>query len=66
MSTQVAAKVKADTASFSSEDEPGVSVDLVFPEDDDVLDSLLAGALSVGRAREIVAKRRRQVLIEEN
>jgi hypothetical protein len=52
-------QVKADTASFSSDDEPGVSVALVFPEDDDVLDSLLAGALSVRLANEIVAKRRR-------
>jgi hypothetical protein len=57
--------VRADTASFSNADEPGVSVALVFPEDDDVLDALIAGALSVGRAREIVARRRRALVEDE-
>jgi hypothetical protein len=64
MSTQ-ATKLRADTASFSSEDEPGASVALVFPEDDDVLDSLLAGALTVKLANAIVGKRRQALKEEE-
>jgi hypothetical protein len=58
-------QVRADSASFSSEDEPGVSVALVFPEDDDLLDSLIAGSLSVKLANAIVGKRRQALKEEE-